>query len=366
MYIKKLDLVNFRSYDNLKLGLVPGINVFFGENGAGKTNVLESIYWLSMIKSFRTSDDAVLIKQGKDITSITTEVSDNDMDKLFSIEYSLTGKRKIIKENNSKLARMADMVGKIPLVLFSPENIMMIKGEPALRRRFIDDLISQVNKEYYIVLMKYTKEIAHRNYLLKGIREEKVKRDSLLIWNQQIMNNGIRILAARVAAIEALNNILKGKLSDKGCDIELKYYSKNMQDFSGDAVKKKYEEFFANNIDEEIARCTTLIGPHRDDLDIFYKGQSAKQFASEGQQRITAILIKLAEGLVIKEKRGSFPIVLLDDFSSELDNPNRTYIGKTFQLFKQILITTTYKENLKVFEPAKEFYVENSRIKDKQ
>jgi DNA replication and repair protein RecF len=364
MYIKKLDLANFRSYDKLKISLVPGINIFYGGNGSGKTNVLESIYWLSMLKSFRASDDSVLIKHGKDNAAISAEVSDNDMDKIFSLDYSLSSKRKLIKENNSKLSRMSDMIGKIPLVLFSPENIMMVKGEPALRRKFIDDLISQVNKEYYIVLMKYTKEIAHRNYLLKGIKDGKVKKDSLLIWNQQIMGNGIRILAARVAAIAALNNILKERLTEKGMDIELKYNSKNMNDFSEKAVKERYEEFFEKNIDEEIARSTTLIGPHRDDLDILFKGEPAKQFASEGQQRITAILIKLAEGLVIKEKRGSFPVVLLDDFSSELDNPNRSYIGKTFRLFKQILITTTYKENLKGFEPAKEFYVENSSIKE--
>jgi DNA replication and repair protein RecF len=363
MYIKKLDLTNFRSYDKLKISLVPGINIFYGGNGSGKTNVLESIYWLSMLKSFRASDDSVLIKHGKDNAASAAEVSDNDMDKIFSLEYSLSSKRKLIKENNSKLARMSDMIGKIPLVLFSPENIMMVKGEPALRRKFIDDLISQVNKEYYIVLMKYTKEIAHRNYLLKGIKEGKVKKDSLLIWNQQITGNGIRILAARVAAIAALNSTLKERLIEKGMDIELKYNSKYMNDFSEKAVKEKYEEFFEKNIDEEIARSTTLIGPHRDDLDILFKGEPAKQFASEGQQRITAILIKLAEGLVIKEKRGSFPVVLLDDFSSELDNPNRSYIGKTFRLFKQILITTTYKENLKGFEPAKEFYVENSSIK---
>lgn len=362
MYIKKLELQNFRSYNGLKINFVPGINVFYGGNGSGKTNVLEAVYWLSMIKSFRTSDDSVLIKHGKDAVSINTEVSDNDLDKLFSLEYSYTLKRKIIKENNSKIARMSDMIGKIPLVLFSPENIMMIKGEPLLRRRFIDDLISQVNKEYYTVLMKYTKEVSHRNYLLKGIRDGKVKRDSLLVWNQQIMNNGVRILAARVAAITALNKILEEKLMEKGMDIEIKYNSKNMEDFTENAVKKKYNEFFEKNIDEEIARSTTLIGPHRDDLDILFRKEPAKQFASEGQQRVTAVMIKLAEGLVIKEKRGSYPVVLLDDFSSELDNANRSFIGKTFRLFKQILITTTHKENLKGFEPAKEFHVENSAI----
>lgn len=364
MYIKNLDLTNFRSYDKLKLNFVPGINVFYGENGSGKTNVLESIYWMSMIRSFRTSDDSIMVKMGRDSAQINMEASDNDMDKLFSLEYNISSKRKILKENNSKIARMADIIGKIPVVLFSPENIMMVKGEPALRRRFIDDLISQVNKEYYEVLVKYTKEIAHRNYLLKGIREGKVKRDSLFVWNQQIKENGTRMLIARVAAVAALNKTLKEKLTANEINIELKYVSKNINDFTEALIKLKYDEFFKNNVEEEIARSNTLIGPHRDDIEILFKGKPAKQFASEGQQRITAILIKLAEGLVIREKRGSFPVVLLDDFSSELDNPNRGFIGKTFSQFKQILITTTYPENLKGFEPAKQFRVENGKVKE--
>lgn len=187
--------------------------------------------------------------------------------------------------------------------------------------------------------------------------------DSLKIWNEQIMNNGVKIIAARVKAIEMLNSILKEKLLDNRVDISLSYSSKVMTDFSEQAMKEKYNEFFFKNVDEEIARASTLIGPHRDDIDITYRNQPAKQFASEGQQRITAILIKLAEGLLIKQKRGSYPVVLLDDFSSELDNPNRSFIGKTFSQFKQIIITTTYKENLKGFEPAKEFHVEAGKVK---
>jgi DNA replication and repair protein RecF len=363
MYIKKLELVNFRSYDSLKLDFLPGINVLYGENGTGKTNILEAIYCLSMVRSFRTSEDFILVKHGKETAVVNAEVSDNELDKLFSLEYNIASRRKILKENNSKLSRMGDMIGKLPVVLFSPENIYMVKGEPVLRRRFIDDLISQVDAEYFNTLAKYVKEIAHRNYLLKGIKEGKVKKDSLKIWNEQITGNGIKILIARIKAVEALNAILKNKLLDNKIEINLVYVSKQMNDFSESAIKARYQEFFEKNIDEEIARATTLIGPHRDDIDIFYRGQPAKQFASEGQQRITAILIKLAEGLMIREKRGSYPVVLLDDFSSELDNPNRSFIGKTFAQFKQIIITTTYKENLKGFEPAKEFHVDAGKVR---
>jgi DNA replication and repair protein RecF len=354
MYIKSLD--------SLQLDLKPGINVFYGENGSGKTNIIEAVYWLGMIRSFRVSEDAILVKQGKENMQISAEVSDNDLDKLFSVEYSKDTRRKTIKENNSKLSRMSEMIGRVPLVLFSPENIMMIKGEPVLRRKFIDDLISQVNKEYYAVLSKYTKEVAHRNYLLKGIKEGKVKRDSLSIWNKQVAENGSRLVSARLAAIEAINKVLKDKLVESKTDVRLEYSAKNMPQPVQKDISSVMEEFFEKNVEEEIARNSTLIGPHRDDVDIFYKGQSAKLFASEGQQRITAILIKLAEGLVIRDKRGSYPVVLLDDFSSELDNPNRSFIGNTFRLFKQILITTTYRENLKGFEPAREFHVENGKV----
>lgn len=357
VYIKKLEIFNFRSYEYNKLLFVPGINVFYGENGSGKTNILESIYWSAMTRSFRVSDDAYLVKKGKETTLINMDVSDNGLDKIYSSEYNVVSRKKTIKENNTKIYRVSEMIGKIPVVLFSPENIMMIKGEPALRRKFIDDLISQIDKEYFITLNKYSKEIAHRNYLLKGIRDGRVKKDNLNIWNEQIKNNGTRILLSRIKFLDSLNLILKEKLSDENAGVKLIYFSKIMSEFDEQHIHEKYNEFFQKNTDEEIARATTLIGPHRDDLEITYKAQPAKQFASEGQQRISIILIKLAEGLLIKEKRGSYPVVLLDDFSSELDNPNRGFIGKTFSLFEQILVTTTYKENLKGFKPAKEFYV---------
>jgi len=364
MYIKKLEITRFRSYDHIKLSFVPGINVFYGENGTGKTNILESIYWVAMVRSFRVSDDSFLVKQGKESALINLDVSDNDLDKIFSMEYSVSSRKKVLKENNTKVSRMGEMIGKIPVVLFSPENIMMIKGEPALRRRFIDDFISQIDKEYFITLNKYTKEVAHRNYLLKGIRDGRIKKDNLLVWNEQIKNNGTKILLSRVKALKALNLILKEKLSDEIAGISVGYVSKVIPELDEEHINKKYQEFFQNNLDEEIARATTLIGPHRDDLEIFYNSQPAKQFASEGQQRISVILIKLAEGLLIREKRGSYPIVLLDDFSSELDDPNRRFIGKTFSLFEQILVTTTYKENLKGFEPSREFLVEKGSVKE--
>ena len=362
MYIKKLELSNFRNYQSLDLSFVPGINVLYGENGSGKTNILEALYWVSMIKSFRTSEDYIMVRKGSDAASIGLEASENDLSKLYSFEYSLSNKRKLIKENNNKLSRVSKVIGKIPLVLFSPENIMVIKGEPSLRRRFIDDMLSQINPEYYTVLQKYSKEVSHRNYLLKGIREGDIPPGSLDVWNSQVMENGKRILLARKEAIKMLNAILSSKLIESPGMVELRYFSKRFSSLEPDDITEAFREFFSRHRDEEIARATTLIGPHRDDIEILYKGAGAKQYASEGQQRLTAILIKLAEGLLIRERRGIFPVVLLDDFSSELDIPNRGFIGNTFKQFKQIIITTTYKSNLEGFNPAREFTVKDGKV----
>jgi DNA replication and repair protein RecF len=239
---------------------------------------------------------------------------------------------------------------------------MIVKGEPSLRRRFLDDLLSQIDNDYFVTLTKYNKEVSHRNYLLKGIREGRVKRENLDIWNNQVMENGIKLLTARHAAVEELNVILKKELTDGKFEVKLEYVSKNYSSYSGGDLRKSYLDFFKTSLEEEIIRSITLIGPHRDDLSITYNSLAAKSFASEGQQRITTILMKLAEGLLIKRKRGSYPVVLLDDFSSELDEPNRGFIGKTFSLFKQILISTTYRENLRGFEAAKEFNIKNGKV----
>jgi DNA replication and repair protein RecF len=362
LYIKNIELRNFRNYDSLKLKLTPGINIFYGENGSGKTNILESAYYTAMTKSFRTTEDGIMIKHGGKNLSVSLDVVNSDIEKNYLLEYDLDSRKKAVRENNSRFSRMSMAVGKIPVVLFSPDNMMMIKGDPSVRRKFIDDMLSQVDNEYLQTLLKYTKEVSHRNYLLKGIRDGRIKQENLNVWNEQIMENGTKLLMCRAQALGRLNTILENELTGGKFTIRVNYTSKIFNSFSEEDIKNSYREFFKTRVDEEIARAVTLIGPHKDDLDISYSGQHAKSFASEGQQRITAILIKLAEGLFIRSKRGCYPVVMLDDFSSELDEPNRGFISKTFELFKQILITTTYKDNLKGFSPSREFMVTAGKI----
>ncbi|MCE5301302.1 MAG: DNA replication and repair protein RecF [Spirochaetia bacterium] len=357
MYIKQVELANFRSYNSLKLKLTPGINVFYGINGAGKTNILEAIYCISTGHSFRAAEDSILVRHGREAMMVSVDAVDNGIERNFLLEYDSKARKKSLKVNGTKLSRLSRLVGMVPAVLFSPENIQIVKGEPALRRRLLDDMLSQVDNDYFLTLAKYNKEVAHRNYLLKGIKEGRIRRDSLGVWNTQITQNGIRLLLARFSAVENLNNILQNDLTGDKFSIRLAYTSKNYTVSDEQALRESYTAFFAAKFEEEIARSVTLIGPHRDDIEISYNNMPAKSFSSEGQQRLTTILIKLAEGLLIKSRRGVYPVVLLDDFSSELDEPNSGFIGKTFSLFKQILISTTYKENLRGFSPAKEFII---------
>ncbi len=362
MQIRNVNIKNFRNYSELTLNLNSGINLFYGENGTGKTNIIEAIYWLAMTKSFRTSDDNVLIKQGQKQMQIVINASFAEINKEYIAEYNNILRKKSIKINNNKLMRISHIVSELPIVLFAPENIMIIKGEPSVRRNFIDELISKISNDYYQILMRYSKEIAHRNYLLRQIKENRLQKNILDIWNNQITEDGTKILVLRNTFIESLNRILNENLFQNKNRIFLKYSSKIFDVFEPQMIKNKYNNFFNNNIDDEIARAITLIGPHRDDIEIFYDNKPAKQYASEGQQRISAILIKLAEGLMIKQERAMYPIILLDDFSSELDNPNKEFVINTFSLFEQILITTTYKENFKNFKISNLFEIKNGEI----
>ncbi|HPI02867.1 MAG: DNA replication and repair protein RecF [Candidatus Aerophobetes bacterium ADurb.Bin490] len=362
MYIKKIELSNLRNYSSIELDLVKGINVFHGENGSGKTNIIEGVYWLSIGKSFRASDDKEIVKEGCDSCRVYSEAEVNGLDKMFSLEYSADVRKKVIRINNSRIKKMADVIGEIPVVLFSPEDIQIVKGEPVLRRKYIDQMLCQVSREYFETLSKYLKEVSHRNYLLKGIKEKKVSVSNLGVWNEQIKINGAFLIMKRFEAMQELNSLLASKLTSEKNDVSINYLSKNFMSMKFDDVIYEYENHFKTKIDEEIVRGTTLIGPHRDDIEIFYNGKNAKAFASEGQQRVSAILLKLAEGLFIRERKNSYPVVLLDDFSSELDNPNRGFIGRTLQQFKQIIITTTYPENLKELTPARMFHVEHGKV----
>ena len=363
MHIKRIRLMEFRNYRDIKLELKEGINVLYGDNGSGKTNILESIYWLSTGKSFRISEDKAMIFHGKENTKAEADIVENDIERIVSIELSKSARQKKISLNNSRIRKRSELSGIMPVVVFSPENIMMIKGEPALRRKFIDDMIFQIDSEYAETIIKYQKEVSHRNFLLKKIRENKAGPESLKVWNEQITEKAIILVKKRIQYIDKLIEIINSDLIPGEYDINIKYRTKNEYDPLMDNLKEYYYDFFKQNQYDEITRGSTLIGPHRDDMDVMFDNKESKLFASEGQQRITTVMLKLGEGLLIRDTVNIYPVVLLDDFSSELDDSNRNLIGHTFKNFKQIIITTTHKDNLKGFTPAAEFFISSGDIR---
>ena len=364
MEINKIKLNNFRNYTNVELFPSSGTNIFYGENGSGKTNIIEAIYWTCMTKSFRTSEDSFLVLENTDKITVELEINFNGVHKNISSEFLKSQKKRIIKINNNKLKRISDIIGTVPIVIFSPESIQMLKSDPASRRRFLDELLFILNNGYYQLIQKYQKIIAHRNYLLKNIKEGKQNRNILEPWNLQMIEYGSQIIINRYKIIEELNTTIKNELPEKFNTIKLNYIAKFFNEFTLDSVKNTFKNQIDKLINEEIVRSVSLIGPHRDDMDVLFFNKSAKFYASEGQQRIITLMLKFAEAILLKKKNNNSPIILLDDFSSELDENNRINIGNFITSFKQVFITTTSLDNLKSIKIDKKFYIKNGVISE--
>ncbi|MCX8094225.1 MAG: DNA replication and repair protein RecF [Candidatus Goldbacteria bacterium] len=363
MYIKNLELNNFRNYDYLQINFDKNINLFYGNNSSGKTNIIEAIYFMSTGKSFRCNSDDYLIKEGSKFFNILIEQENDDfINNLFFSEFNKENKKKIFKINNKNIKKLSEIIGKIPLVLFSPEDIYMIKGEPLLRRKYIDNILLHTDQEYFGFLSKFYNILKNRNYILKLIKEKKIDKKEIETWNVQLKDYSIKIINKRIILLSKINDIINKKFSNFN-NITLKYKIKNIEEISKMDLNIYYNYFFEKYFEEEIIRSITLIGPHRDDIEINYYDKSIKYFGSEGQQRLICIILKLAEGIYIKEKVNVYPIVLLDDFTSELDDMNKNFISEMFNSFQQIIITTTNIENVKNIKINKYFFVENGRIK---
>jgi len=365
LYISKIKLENFRNYNYLSIDLNKDTNLFHGENSSGKTNIIEAIYYISTGKSFRCSNDKYLVNENNNYFRIeVVQEYTNGINKNFKIEYNNVTNRRIITENNKNIRKLSDLIGKIPLVLFSPEHIYMISGEPLLRRKFIDNILISTDKEYYMLITKYNKIVCQRNYVLKSIKEHRSNKKDIDIWNLQLKNYSEIIINKRINAIERINEIINNNFTKKNIVIKLKYKQKNFDNIEQIEINRYFEAFFEKYFNEEVYRTSTLIGPHRDDIEILLNNKSLKYFGSEGQQRLSCIILKLAEGIYIKEKINVYPIVLLDDFTSELDEANKYFISEMFNIFKQIIITTTNKENVKNIKIDKYFLVDKGKVKD--
>ncbi len=364
MQILKLNLFNFRNYTKTEINFSDGINVFSGENGSGKTNILEAIYFIAYTKSFRTVNDMSLINYNNKNMLIEIEIKNNGIIKNISCELFSDQRKKIAKINNNKLSKLSKLIGEMPVILFSPETIQIIKSDPQLRRNFIDEFLCLIENDYYDILQRYQKIISHRNFILKKIKEGKFLSDSLDIWNNQMINSGSEIIEKRVKLINDMNSIIASEFEIIKNKIKLIYNSKYFKNYDKTEIITSYNLHLKNLCNEEISRGVTLIGPHRDDIDIYFDDKLAKLYASEGQQRIIALVLKFAQAKFLKLKKGIEPIILLDDFSSELDENNRGIIGNLLDNIEQVIITTTSQDNIKNLKVKKSFFINNGTVNE--
>ena len=358
MYIKEISLKDFRNYESLDVQFHNKVNIFLGQNAQGKTNLLESIYITSMGKSFRTGKDRDMVRFGSEFFRVkATAVKDDDL--VVEIAVTKEGK-KGVKIDGVKAKKMADLLENVYIVIFSPEDLRIVKDEPEKRRKFIDRELCQIKPSYYNNLNHYKKVLAQRNAYLK---EYDIDDGILDIWDMQLAEYGSKIIEYRTEFIKKLNNIsskIHKDITNKKEELEVIYepdieYTKNLK-----------EVFFMKmkiNRKNDIRRRTTTIGPHKDDLKLLSNGIDIRNFGSQGQQRTAALSLKLSEIKLIEEETGESPILLLDDVLSELDKERQNYLINSLSGIQVFITTTELSEEVeKSLGNIKYFDIESGSI----
>ena len=335
MFIKEIYLKNFRNYIEQKIVLNENVNVFYGDNAQGKTNILEALYFCALGRSFRTYKESELINFKYSYSNINVSYQKDNRDN--SIEISLEKKNgKVIKFNGIKLNRNSELIGHINLVIFSPDDIMILKQGPALRRKFLDILISQLKPKYLHELNEYNKILEQRNAMLKS-----KKIDTIDIWNEQLAEQTEKIYNYRreyISKLQTQLEVIHPGLTDNKEIIEIRYKTrfKNKDDFI---------KILGENIKLDLMRGYTSEGSHREDFEISINDKSLNLYGSQGQHRTAILALKIAELNIIKEEVGENPILLLDDVTSELDEHR---VLSIFEIVKdyQVFITCTDINNV--------------------
>lgn len=372
MFINHLQLKNYRNYTALNLSFDNQINIFYGNNAQGKTNILEAIYMLALAKSHRSSKEKELVRWGQSFSIIKGSL--NTRRGVMNLEIQLSDKGKRVKINNLEKRKLSEYIGSFNVIMFGPEDLNLVKGSPQNRRRFLDMEIGQVSPTYIYHLSKYQKIIQQRNNLLKDFSiEKKNKLELLEIWDTQLIEHGSKIINKRINYINKLNQwaqTIHGNITENKEDLSIRYKpSFKLENNQVDELR--ISEHFKKNLQkvmpQELRRGSTLLGPHRDDIEFYVNDIDVQAYGSQGQQRTTALSLKMAEIELIYNEIGEYPILLLDDVLSELDSKRQTHLIKTIENKVQTLITTTNTEGIDFhhIEKSSIYYVENGTVTKK-
>ena len=338
MIIKSLELSDYRNYEQVSIKFDKGINILYGDNAQGKTNILEAIYLFGTTKSHRGNKDKEIIRFGCEESHIRALFIKNEVE--YQIDIHLRNeKSKGIAINGVKLKKAAELLGLANIIIFSPEDLSIIKNGPSDRRRFIDAELCQLDKVYLYNLTNYNKIVNQRNNLLKDILIHPELRDTLDVWDSQLINIGSKIIERRKIFIDQLNEIIVDihkNISGNKEKLDI-IYEPNI-DIEG------YEEKLKRHREKDIRYKLTSVGPHRDDFIININDVDTKKYGSQGQQRTTALSLKLAEIKLVEKITGTTPILLLDDVLSELDSNRQNYLLNSIGDIQTIITCTGLDE----------------------
>lgn len=338
MYIKNLELKDYRNYNDLSMEFHNGINILYGDNAQGKTNILEAIYISGTTKSHKGTKDKDIIKLDKEESHIRILLErDNATHKVDM--HLKKNKPKGVAIDGIPIKKSSELFGIVNIVFFSPEDLCIIKNGPSERRRFIDLELCQLDKMYLYDLSNYNKIISQRNNLLKQISFNKNLLDTLSIWDIQLVEYGIKVIERRKLFIQQLNEIvydIHSKLSGGKEQLLIKY--------EPNVSVEQFSSKLANSVERDIALKMTNVGPHRDDMSFLNGTIDIRKFGSQGQQRTSALSLKLAEIELVKNVTHDNPILLLDDVLSELDRKRQNYLLNSIHDIQTIITCTGLEE----------------------
>lgn len=344
MKIQRLTLDNFRNYETGDIALADEVNVFIGENAQGKTNALEAIYFLAMGKSHRTGKDSECIRSTASRASVRGEITVKEHPHSLQIDITANGKRASV--NGVSQPKMTDFLGHFQVVLFAPEDLQLVKGSPGVRRRFIDMELGQTHPKYLYHLTQYNRVLQQRNTLLK---QAKVDWDYIGVFDEQLAEHGAEVTLRRHRFIKEMKKYASNihEHIARGRETLCIAYQPSIRlesDFTLETVNSltsQYLRLLQTKRQQDFQTGYTSVGPHRDDMVFYIDDQSVQSFASQGQQRTVALAIRLAEIEFIHEEVGDYPVLLLDDVLSELDDHRQTNLIISMHDRVQTVITTT-------------------------
>lgn len=361
MIIKSIELKNFRNYEDLRLSFDKGTNIFYGDNAQGKTNILEAAYMSGTTKSHKGSKDKEMIRFDKQESHLRTVVIKQG--KEYQIDMHLKQSRaKGIAINRVPIKKASELFGILNMVFFSPEDLNIIKNGPSERRRFLDSELCQLDKIYLADLTNYNKILNQRNKLLKDMVYHSDLKDTLPIWDMQLAETGKKIIRRRKQFVEELNEIVYGihyKISGEKEELLLKYEPSIDEFCFEDALEKAKVR--------DLKLCQTSIGPHRDDLLFSIHNIDIRRFGSQGQQRTSALSLKLSEIELVKKSIHDTPVLLLDDVLSELDSNRQNYLLNNIYDTQTMITCTGLDEFVRNrFQIDKVFEVVSGRVFEKE